>query len=91
MGERYGHRNGETEPPTEPGFFWSIGDVTVEEDRVSVAGTIFFAEWHEGAKIAKLPDGRFVTNGTEAVGVVEGKWDCRWWGPVTPPWWDNEA
>jgi hypothetical protein len=85
----YTHRNGEGEPPTEQGFFWTQGRVEVAGDKIYVAGTVFFCESRDGEMFLQLQDGRLVNNGAYCVGTYDGKWDCRFWGPVIPPWWEE--
>lgn len=72
----YSHRNGETEPPTEAGFFWFIGRKHKHSQRVSRAG-VYRAWWNAGElRISIAPWSPCSVD--ELVG--------RWWGPVTPPW-----
>jgi hypothetical protein len=63
----YSHRNGETEPPTEDGYYW-LRSVPGDLRRA-----IGITEILEG----EPPEGLLTFE--ELAGV-------RWWGPVTPPW-----
>jgi hypothetical protein len=74
----YSHRNGETEPPTKPGWYW-------------VKGTESYSVWdalqmryvdrkYQGARMAYRMD----SIGQESIEDIGGK--LQWWGPVVPPW-----
>ncbi len=76
MTERYDHRNGETEPPTEPGWYWFDGTL---DDRLQA-----------GLVKVNAPDSAFPTlsvspqwtEGWMEMNLLSG----QWWGPLLPPW-----
>jgi hypothetical protein len=77
----YSHRNGETEPPTVPGWYWVqrvkpfIWGRVLKMDLYHDEDTEYlYVEDDEGREF-RLPD---------AFGN-----DSRWWGPLMPPWDDN--
>lgn len=73
---QYTHRNGETEPPAERGYFWFRGQIIrpgqVRGTRHLLCGLVFGS-------------GELVIRPSSKVVSVQ---DChgQWWGPVTPPW-----
>lgn len=73
---RYGHRNGEAQPPTEPGLFWMEILLPFQRTIMEIA----VAQWGEWRKrqLGKdwepyLPDQLYQAG-------------ARWWGPELPPW-----
>jgi hypothetical protein len=80
MTKQYSHRNGETEPPTQRGWYW----VWVTAPYPVWPGVLMrFVELYEGADYK--PDAWGVdiicNQSLESIGDT-----LRWWGPVTPPW-----
>ncbi len=72
----YIHRNGETEPPTESGWYWFIGRKHKHSKRVSKAGA--YRVWGDAGELRiNIPPWSACW-----VDELEG----RWWGPVSPPW-----
>jgi hypothetical protein len=83
MSEHYSHRNGETEPPREMGWYW-LSDITPAYNDVrmisppgivEIKGDQMYFIHHSG------------TAGTAQVNEVFGKW----WGPIAPPPWEQDA
>lgn len=73
MSSQYNHRNGETDAPTESGWYWFSG----EHDGVIHAGLI-----HVVSGI-KHPEAWPTWNdGWSYLSEYQG----QWWGPLTPPW-----
>ena len=79
---RYGHRNGETTPPTEPGRYWFKGRR--------------FHKWRD-AKDGEWIDDAGSLLDRDRDGTIDpygGYWPCgdfidskgQWWGPVVAPW-----
>lgn len=70
---KYAHRNGETESPTESGWYWFSG----ESDDVAHAGLIHIVHG------IKHPEAWPVwSEGWDYLSEYRG----QWWGPITPPW-----
>jgi hypothetical protein len=74
----YSHRNGETEPPTERGWYWFYGK-HVNEKRKPVKQKCNLYVFG-GCTEYRDPDGKYkiMTN----LSSLRGKW----WGPLVPPW-----
>lgn len=73
MSSRYNHRNGETEPPTESGWYWFSG----ESHDVTHAGLIHVVHG------IKHPEAWPAwSDGWDYLSEYHG----QWWGPITPPW-----
>lgn len=77
----YLHRNGETEPPTEAGWYWFVGRKRHHPRRVRWAGTIRLW-WNAGELRTKVP----VWSPCLVDDLVG-----QWWGPITPPWEQSDA
>lgn len=79
---KYNHRNGETEPPTENGWYGFDG----EHRNAIFAGKPVESGVHERALV--LVDGdqyyRYVWNGDDDQTIAD--YIGRWWGPIVPPW-----
>lgn len=82
----YSHRNGETEPPTDEGWFWCYGSVRIPNEPINVTGMLYVGTWHDGSWLANVGNKQLVAIGVSAGVHPQGEWYCRWWGPVTPPW-----
>jgi hypothetical protein len=71
----FSHRNGETAPPTRPGWYWFDGKTPERmcilrvwvEDGEPMVNVTFLKEGYSRHVPAVLHEG-------------------QWWGPVTPPW-----
>lgn len=77
----FSHRNGETEPPTEPGWYWFEG---------AVRGTGPDRHLREVVRVLVQVDINGVTKNQitfdhHRANPYERVKD-RWWGPITPPW-----
>jgi hypothetical protein len=73
---QFSHRNGETEPPTEAGFFWFIGRKRKHPQRVRRGG-VYRVWWNSGELYTRI-------NSWSSCQVDELA--GQWWGPVIPPW-----
>lgn len=74
----YSHRNGETEPPIEWGYFFYEGQIVKPgqvRGRRRHLFVLVFGPSNDNLRIR-------VDNKIIPVGNCTG----RWWGPVTPPW-----
>jgi hypothetical protein len=81
MSERYTHRNGETEPPTERGWFWYAGAINFPEmQALTWRGLVYFV-YSEGSSVLRP----HVSHSALAI-VREVETGGRWWGPLTLPW-----
>ena len=87
----FSHRNGETEPPTEIGWYWCGGALTVDGTRRKIWNMLYLADWHNESFVVGLPDGQMAVLGKDATGFREVTFSCQWWGPVTPPWEQDES
>jgi hypothetical protein len=75
----YLHRNGETDPPTEPGYYWfSFGWRNKTSDTVKggLVASVYISAANALAVALMYSDVRY----------SQDQLDGRWWGPVTPPW-----
>lgn len=74
----YTHRNGESEPPTEEGFYWTAW-VPNPARKAAVVEVVRDGDewqvWHIGNEVE--------TYWTEP---AQAPTDFRWWGPILPPW-----
>lgn len=73
---RYSHRNGETEPPTEAGFYWFIGRKRKHAQTTSKGG-VYRVWWNSGELYTRIEPWSSCR-----VDELTG----RWYGPVEPPW-----
>jgi hypothetical protein len=81
--DRYSHRNGETEPPTQEGEYWFRGRVLNRP----VAQRVHVNTWRFGdGREELLISNPFLDDGNE---MEMNKCDGRWWGPIVPPWEDR--
>lgn len=86
MPERYSHRNGESEPPVEPGVYWFEGVFYYEgEDELSTYYRIYVVT-PIGNEDAKLWAYKFMDDNPHERGKRVDMLTGRWWGPVLPPW-----
>lgn len=74
---RYGHRNGESEPPTIEGEFWFRGKLHHGDYWHDVAG-IESVKIHWRTKKFFIPG----EEGDHDLDTAEG----QWWGPIVEPW-----
>jgi hypothetical protein len=78
--QRYSHRNGETEPPTEVGYFWFEGKFLASPHRVSWLPAnmrvLVLERNNDTICVFEAYDG--------FTGVVDN-FHGRWWGPLVPP------
>lgn len=74
----YSHRNGETEPPTEAGYYFFRGRKMRHPRRTSVGAMV--RVWQGDGEMRTQLRTCSPCSVDEMVG--------RWWGPVTPPWED---
>lgn len=83
--QRYSHRNGEREKPTEAGVYGYVGTFRDSDDgtyHLSRGTFVNIGDW----------DGRAHQEGYCA--MLFGQYDCypldsfvgQWWGPIVPPW-----
>lgn len=73
----YLHRNGETATPTEPGLYWFRGRDNQSSALACIMNVrIIGTEW-QAWEDYDLP---------HSAGDLHG----AWWGPVTPPWGEEE-
>lgn len=80
--ERYSHRNGETEPPTEEGYFWLEGN----------SGRIEFGKgWGTSQPHYVFPRANCIHLDRDNT-IRLSSFTGRFWGPVTMPVtpWENE-
>lgn len=82
MSDKYTHRNGETEAPTENGWFAFDG----EHRNAIFAGKQYAQGVRESAFVLVGGDEyhRFVWDGDRHQLIED--YVGRWWGPLTPPW-----
>lgn len=75
----YTHRNGETEPPTEAGEYWFIGEV--------------YGKWLAEKVDVRLRGKGFGASTSEGSYEVSEFRGSRWWGPIIeiPPWTEEQA
>ena len=52
---------------------------------------LYLADWHNESFVVGLPDGQMAVLGKDATGFREVTFSCQWWGPVTPPWEQDES
>ena len=78
----YSHRNGETEPPTEEGWYWFDGDKCWRgESQRSLKRPVFVEREEEGGSIYW-----FGADGDADDACADGWLEGQWWGPIVPPW-----
>lgn len=71
---KYSHRNGETDPPTDAGYYFFKGRRI--KQRKGYNRAVFMRIWeHEGTL-------RHYFGSPGTVDELTG----QWWGPVSPPW-----
>lgn len=75
----YLHRNGETAPPTEPGWYWFSGYFGGYLDDNHHRGLVSVTRSSATDDLVVWPTWG---DGWEEMGTLQG---C-WWGPLTPPW-----
>jgi hypothetical protein len=75
----YTHRNGETEPPTEPGRYWFNG-VVWSSDRLGTYNILGIVEC-----LATM-----TYNDVTGEALPSRDHAGQWWGPMTPPWEANQ-
>lgn len=73
----YAHRNGETENPTTPGFYWFDGL------RVNISGNKLWVR-----DLLEIDDNGYID--PQGSGLPVAAWDGEWWGPIVPPWEQSE-
>jgi hypothetical protein len=83
--QRYSHRNGETEPPTEEGFYW----ICFDDSRYPSAWEIVrvFLDGDAPKDVTRFIV--FLMGNEDYASTVEYDNAYRWWGPVSPPWGDE--
>lgn len=78
----YAHRNGETEPPTEPGAYWFKGDYyygRLGDDRFRRSEQLLLQ--------VEQDENRFYFDEFASdEGRTSGHFAGQWWGPIVPPW-----
>lgn len=87
----YSHRNGETEPPTVHGWYWVKGTVVVKGETINIYDCLVIKHWLDSSMLTRLGDGQFVTLIAESSVWPLGEWHCQWYGPVLPPWEQDNA
>lgn len=83
---RYSHRNGETEPPTEVGYYWVRGSMSPNDNvgLIAVEGVAHIVPPSDDLGMEdyffQLADMGLYHR------IAPSEILCRWWGPVLPPW-----
>jgi len=75
----YSHRNGETELPTKPGWYW----VKVHQSKYPIWSGLdmrYVDRLYHDERLAYRMD----SIGSEPIADIGET--LKWWGPVTPPW-----
>jgi hypothetical protein len=84
----YTHRNGETEPPTVPGEYWFDGAILADGGYYKT-GT----KWRDQVYVSNSEHGLQVEFQYYEDWDQFSPWQVvgRWWGPIVPPWEENQA
>ena len=80
----YSHRNGETDAPTQHGWFWYAGAINFPDmQSLTWSGLVYFIYFAADEDSSVMRP--HVSHSTLAI-VRQDEAVGHWWGPVTPPW-----
>jgi len=82
--QNYTHRNGETDDPTEPGFYWFKGIKRVFDD--DGFATNETEETNGVIEIEIRQEVLMLFNTVNTRNAFGFHIAGQWWGPLTPPW-----
>lgn len=82
----YSHRNGETEHPDQPGWYWFDGELVHPYHPLYKSDRIPEFDEQMACMVLKAPRSRIVTETPPGWREGTGQLRGRWWGPIVGPW-----